>query len=110
MGDVFDDIQRMRMLQQAEAAAGDKLILKKVAPSTLFLDIVLYILAFALAIPTNLISVLLFLFYVIVKLSVTKNMRVKNVATGEVFKVSKKEFKEYKRQRRRSKNEVRSIM
>lgn len=110
MSDLFADLQRTRILQQAEAAAGDKLILKKVAPSTLFLDIVLYILAFALAIPTNLISVLLYLIYVIIKLLVTKNMRVKNIATGEIFKVSKKEFREYKKQQKRSKNEVRSIM
>lgn len=110
MGDLLDDLYRTRLLQQAEAATSGKLVLKKLAPSTFVLDVILVIIALLLSSSTNYLSVLIFIIYSIIAKVLTKNVRVKNVATGEIFKVHKKEFKEYKKQQRNSKNEVRSIM
>ncbi|MFE4764281.1 hypothetical protein [Bacillus mycoides] len=102
----FDSIasmQRVQQLQQAEAAAGKRLVLQRVPTG---LDAVLFIAAIILGIPTFSISCILFLIYY---LSIVKTYTVKNVATGEKFKVDKQDFKQYRKECKAKKKEVRKI-
>lgn len=62
--------------------------------------------AIILAIPTFSISCILFLIYF---MSLTKTYLVKNVATGEKFKVDKQDFKQYKKECKVKEKEVRKI-
>ncbi|MFU0791365.1 MAG: hypothetical protein ACFWT6_15700 [Virgibacillus proomii] len=104
MGDLLDYLQRERLLQQAEASASGKLILKKLRPSLFSLDTVLCITGISLSVPTDYLSTVLVIIYVIIKPLLTKTVRVKNIANGEIFKVTKQEFKAYKKQQRRDRN------
>lgn len=101
--DSIASVQRVQQLQQAEAAAGKRLVLQRVPTG---LDVALFIVAIILAIPTFSISCILFLIYFI---SLTKTYLVKNVATGEKFRVDKNDFKQYKREYKAKKKEVRKI-
>lgn len=101
--DSIASIQRMQQLQQSEAAAGKRIVLQRMLTG---LDIVLFITALILAIPTFSISCILFLIYF---LSITKTYLVKNVATGEKFRVNKQDFKQYKKEFKAKEKEVRKI-
>ncbi|MGE6344074.1 hypothetical protein ACQKIY_05830 [Bacillus mycoides] len=101
--DSIASIQRMQQLQQSEAAAGKKIVLQRILTG---LDILLFIAALILAIPTFSISCILFLIYFF---SITKTYLVKNVATGEKFKVDKQDFKQYKKEVKAKEKEVRKI-
>ncbi|MBJ8054700.1 hypothetical protein JDS87_22820 [Bacillus cereus] len=101
--DSIASIQRMQQLQQSEAATGKRIVLQRTPTG---LDAVLFITAFILAIPTFSISCILFLIYY---LSIVKTYSVKNVATGEKFRVDKKDFKQYKKEFKAKEKEVRNI-
>ena len=101
--DSIASLQRMQQLQQSEAAVGKKIVLQRIPTG---LDIILFIFAFILAIPTFSISCILFLIYY---LSIAKTYLVKNVATGEKFRVDKKDFKQYKKEFKAREKEVRKI-
>ncbi|EJR67377.1 hypothetical protein COM24_10400 [Bacillus toyonensis] len=101
--DSIASIQRMQQLQQSEAAAGKKIVLQRMLTG---LDILLFIAALILAIPTFSISCILFLIYFF---SITKTYLVKNVATGEKFRVSKQDFKQYKKEFKAKEKEIRKI-
>ena len=83
--DTIASLQRMQQLEQAQAAAGKRLVLQRVHTT----DNLLAVLAIILVIPTFSLSLVLFCIYYIVKSLVTKTYLVKNVATGEKFHVDK---------------------
>ncbi|PGB64748.1 hypothetical protein [Bacillus wiedmannii] len=104
--DTVASLQRMQQLEQAQAANGKRLVLKRVNTR---LDMWLGIIAFLLVIPTIGFSVAFYGFYFLIKEAVTKNCLVQNVANGEKFMVSKQEFKEYKRNFKKKEKQVRKI-
>lgn len=82
------------LLAQAEAAKSDKPVYKIVQnPFDILLGVILFILAFF----TFGLTFILYLIYYVVKLKIIKTVRVKNVATGEIFKANKKEFFAYQK-------------
>lgn len=101
--DTIASLQRMQQLQQSEAAAGKRIALQRMFTG---LDIIWLLIAFILGIPTFSISCILFLIYYF---SITKTYVVKNVATGEKFRVSKQDYKQYKKECKAKKKEVRKI-
>ncbi|PEK40920.1 hypothetical protein CN586_25090 [Bacillus toyonensis] len=104
--DTVASLQRMQQLEQAQAATGRRLVLKRVDSN---LDRVLIILGILLIIPTLGFSIALVGIYALIKMSVTKTYLVKNVATGEKFHVDKQEFKQYKRNFKKKETQVRKI-
>jgi hypothetical protein len=92
-------------LQQAEATSGNRLILKRVQTK----DNILGIIALLLTIPTLSISLWLFVAYALIKELTCKTYLVKNIATGEQFRVDKNEFKQYKREFKMKEKDVRKI-
>jgi hypothetical protein len=104
--DSIASLQRVQQLQQAEAAAGNRLVLKRL--NTRF-DIVLIIVLIILAIPTFTITFWLLFIYLLLKEIIIKTYLVKNVATGEKFMVSKSEYKQYKKELKNKEKEVRNI-
>ena len=105
--DTIASLQRIQQMQQAEASAGKRLVLKRLNSG---LDIGLTIAAIILVIPTLSISFWLLLIYLAVKEAFTKTYLVKNVATGEKFRVQKVEFKQYKKEWKNKEKEIRSIL
>ena len=103
--DTVASLQRMQQLEQAQAAAGKRLVLQRVHTT----DNLLAVLAIILVIPTFSLSLVLFCIYYIVKSLVTKTYLVKNVATGEKFYVDKEDFKQYKKNFKRKEKQVRKI-
>ena len=101
--DPIASVQRVQQLQQAEATAGKRLVLQRIPTG---LEVILFFVAIILAIPTFSISCILFLIYF---MSLTKTYLVKNVATGEKFKVSKEDFKQYRKEAKAKKKEVTKI-
>ncbi|MEF7657909.1 hypothetical protein [Bacillus thuringiensis] len=104
--DTVASLQRMQQLEQAQAAAGKRLILKR-TDSTL--DRALIIAGLLLMIPTLGISIALVGIYALIKMLVSKTYLVKNVATGEKFHVDKEEFKQYKKNFKKKEKQVRKI-
>ncbi|PFB95154.1 hypothetical protein CN296_20900 [Bacillus cereus] len=104
--DTVASLQRMQQLEQAQAATGKRIVLKRVDSN---LDRALIIIAFLLTIPTFGISMVLIGIYALIKLSVTKTYLVKNIATGEKFHVDKEDFKQYKKSFKKKEKQVRRI-
>ncbi|WP_243765426.1 hypothetical protein [Bacillus arachidis] len=104
--DTVASLQRMQQLQQAEAAASNKLILKR-ADSTL--EIVITVSAIVLAPFTFGLSLVIFAIWFLIKELTVKMYLVKNVATGEKFRVDRKDFKKYKKEFKAKEKEVRKI-
>ncbi|MFK4412904.1 hypothetical protein ABH961_001441 [Bacillus sp. RC251] len=104
--DTVASLQRMQQLEQAQAATGKRLILKRVNST---LDIWIFILAFLLFIPTLGFSLILAPFVYFGKEFFTKTCMVKNAATGEKFKVEKQDFKQYKKAFKAKEKQVRRI-
>ncbi|MDA1874286.1 hypothetical protein PDL05_11085 [Bacillus cereus group sp. BY112LC] len=104
--DTIASLQRMQQLEQAQAATGKRLVLKRVDSN---LDRVLIIIGILLIIPTLGFSIALIGIYALIKMSVTKAYLVKNVATGEKFHVDKQEFKEYKKNFKKKEKQVKKI-
>ncbi|MCZ6942362.1 hypothetical protein EJ131_17840 [Bacillus mycoides] len=100
--DTIASLQRMQQLQQSEAAAGKKIVLQR-TPTVL--DAGLFFAAFILVIPTLTISVILVTIYYLTR----KTYLVKNVATGERFRVDRTDFKQYKKEFKAKEKEVRKI-
>lgn len=103
--DTIASLERMQQLEQAQAANGKRLVLKRDHK----IDNILAVLAIVFVIPTFSISLLLFCIYYVVKSLVTKTYLVKNVATGEKFHVDKEEFKLYKKDFKKKEKQVRKI-
>ncbi|EDZ49214.1 MULTISPECIES: HIRAN domain-containing protein [Bacillus] len=101
--DSIASIQRIQQLQQSEAAAGKRIILQRIPTA---LDVILFITAIILAIPTLVISYILFIIYYSY---IVKTYVVKNVTTGEKFRVDKQDFKQYKKDFKAKGKEVRRI-
>ncbi|MED3538254.1 hypothetical protein ABEX53_17140 [Bacillus toyonensis] len=104
--DTIASLQRMQQLEQAQAAAGKRLVLKRVDSN---FDRALIIIGILLIIPTLGFSIVLVGIYALIKMSVTKTYLVKNVATGEKFHVDKEEFKQYKRNFKKKEKQVKKI-
>ncbi|MBG9580784.1 hypothetical protein ABE42_16650 [Bacillus thuringiensis] len=103
--DTIASLQRMQQLEQAQAAIGKRLVLKRDHK----IDNILAVLAIVFVIPTFSISLLLFCIYYVVKSLVTKTYLAKNVATGEKFKVNKQDFRQYKKEFKAKEKEVKKI-
>ncbi|MFK4308946.1 hypothetical protein ABH957_003623 [Bacillus sp. RC242] len=104
--DTVASLQHMQQLEQAQAATGKRLILKRVNST---LDIWIFILAFLLFIPTLGFSLMLAPFVYFGKELFIKTCMVKNVVTGEKFKVEKQDFKQYKKAFKAKEKQVRKI-
>ncbi|ASN69144.1 hypothetical protein 7F23_31 [uncultured Caudovirales phage] len=104
--DTIASLQRMEQMQQAEAASGNRLVLRQ---SNSKLDITILTIGIVLIIPTATITFWLMAIYFAIKNSFTKTILVKNVATGEKFRVTKTDFKQYKKDMKNKEREVRSI-
>lgn len=104
--DTVASLQHMQQLEQAQAAAGKRLVLKPIYSSV---DVALIIVAVILFIPTFTFSLVAFLVYYYTKFFFMKTRLVKNVATGEKFYVDKEEFKQYKRSLKNKEKQVRRI-
>ncbi|MFV5912501.1 hypothetical protein [Bacillus cereus] len=103
--DTIASLQRMQQLEQAQAAAGKRIVLQRDHTT----DNLLAVLAIILVIPTFSLSLVLFCIYYIIKSLVTKTYLVKNVATGEKFHVDKEDFKQYKKNFKKKEKQVRRI-
>ncbi|MBE5089539.1 hypothetical protein IGI03_16050 [Bacillus thuringiensis] len=103
--DTIASLQRMQQLEQAQAANGKRLVLKRDHK----IDNILAVLAIVFVIPTFSLSLVLFCIYYITKSLVTKTYLVRNVATGEKFHVDKQDFKEYKKNFKKKEKQVRRI-
>ncbi|MDZ5606346.1 hypothetical protein U2I54_04305 [Bacillus pseudomycoides] len=104
--DTVASLQRMQQLEQAQAAAGKRLVLKPIYST---LDTWLIVIAVILFIPTFTFSLVAFLVYYYTKFFFIKTRLVKNVATGEKFYVDKQEFKQYKKDFKKKEKQVRKI-
>lgn len=100
--DTVASLQRMQQLEQAQAATGKRIVLQRV-PTVV--DAALFFTAFILVIPTLTISVILVTIYFFMR----RTYLVKNLATGEKFRVDRKDFKQYKREFKAKEKEVRKI-
>jgi UPF0716 family protein affecting phage T7 exclusion len=94
------------LLEQAEAASGDRIILRR---QLSMFDIFLTVAAILLFIPTLTTSLILLFTYLGIKDLFLKIYIVKNVATGEKFRVKKEEYKQYKRRIKDKEKEIKSI-
>ncbi|MEB4894899.1 hypothetical protein P9Y62_05855 [Bacillus thuringiensis] len=104
--DTVASLQRMQQLEQAQAATGKRLILKRIDSNT---ERALIILGLLLMIPTLGISIMLVGIYALITMFVRKTYLVKNVATGEKFRVDKQDFKQYKKNFKKKEKQVRRI-
>jgi len=104
--DTVASLQRMEQIQQAQATAGKRLILKPIYSSV---DVALIVFAVILFIPTFTFSLVAFLVYYYTKFFFMKTRLVKNVATGEKFYVDKEDFKQYKKDFKKKEKQVRQI-
>ncbi|MEC2390211.1 hypothetical protein BK709_04680 [Bacillus thuringiensis serovar shandongiensis] len=104
--DTVASLQRMQQLEQAQAATGKRLILKRINSTA---EIWFIVIAVILFIPTLSISLLCYTAYFGIKELFSKTYLVQNIATGEKFKVDKQEFKEYKRNFKKKEKQVRKI-
>ncbi|HFU7087223.1 TPA: hypothetical protein ACGN8S_002258 [Bacillus cereus] len=104
--DTIASLQRMQQLEQAQAATGKRLILKRVDSN---MERALIIVGFLLMIPTLGISLFLVGIYALITMFVKKTYLVQNVATGEKFYVDKEDFKQYKRNFKKKEKQVKKI-
>ena len=104
--DTIASLQRMQQLQQAEAAAGDKLLLKREDTTA---ERVITISARVLIPFTLGISLVIFAIWFLIKELTVKTYLVKNIATGEKFRVDRKDFKQYKKDCKTKEKEVKKI-
>ncbi|MBZ8122340.1 hypothetical protein [Bacillus thuringiensis] len=104
--DTVASLQRMQQLEQAQAAIGKRLILKRINPT---LDIWLIVIGFILFIPTLGWSLILYALFFGIREFFSKTYLVKNVATGEKFRVDKQDFKQYKKSFKKKEKQVRRI-
>lgn len=84
----------MQRLQQDKAATGQKFVLKRVNSG---LEIVMFIIGVFLAPLTFTLSFWVYFFYFFIREYTAKTYLVKNMNTGEKFRVDKQEFKQYKK-------------
>ncbi|AWC31881.1 MULTISPECIES: hypothetical protein [Bacillus] len=104
--DTIASLQRIEQLKQSEAAAGDRLILKRADSKA---ELAITVAAFALALFTFGISLVIFAIWFLIKELTAKTYLVKNVATGEKFRVNRKDFKQYKKDFKAKEKEVKKI-
>ena len=104
--DTVASLQRMQQLEQAQAASGKRLVLKRINSTT---EIWFIVIAFILLIPTLGWSFILYALYFGIKSIFAKSYLVQNVATGEKFKVDKEEFKQYKKTFKNNEKQVKRI-
>ncbi|MGH1327115.1 HIRAN domain-containing protein [Bacillus pretiosus] len=104
--DTVASLQRMQQLEQAQSAAGKRLVLKRVIPKV---DVIILAITFLLAVPTLTLSLWIWAIYFSIKEFMIKTYLVKNVVTGEKFRVEKQDFKQYKRDFKKKEKQVRRI-
>lgn len=104
--DSIASVQRVQQLQQSEAAAGNRLILKRADTKAerIITFSALILIPFTLGI-----SLVIFAFWFLIKELTIKTYLVKNVATGEKFRVDRKDFKQYKKDFKSKEKEVKKI-
>lgn len=104
--DTVASLQRMQQLPQSEAAAGDRLILKRADSKA---ELIITVSAIVLIPFTLGISLVLFAIWFLIKELTAKTYLVKNVATGEKFRVDRNDFKQYKKDFKAKEKEVKKI-
>lgn len=92
--DTVASLKRMQRPQQGEVATGQKNVLKRVNSS---LEIIMFIPGLFLAFSTFTLTFWIYFFYFLIKEYTAKTYLVKNMDTGEKFRVDKQEFKQYKK-------------
>ncbi|MGG1691864.1 hypothetical protein G4D61_11020 [Bacillus ginsengihumi] len=105
--DTIIPLQRLQQMQQAQAVAGRKLILKQTVSTA---DLWVTGIGVTLAIPTLSLSCWALIVYFAIKEMVRKTYLVRNVATGGKFRVYKDDFKQYKKQFKHKEKEIRTIL
>ncbi|ONG59690.1 hypothetical protein [Bacillus thuringiensis] len=106
--DTIASLQRMQQLEQAQAANGKRIVLKRVYESDKISALILVLCL--IAIPFTLcISLLVGLIIYYIREFKRTTYLVKNVATGEKFRVDKQDFKQYKRNFKKKEKQVRRI-
>lgn len=106
--DTVASLQRMQQLQQAQAASGKRIVLKRVYESDKISALIIVLCI--LAIPATMcISLLVGLVIYYIREVKRTTYLVKNVATGEKFRVDKQNFKQYKRNFKKKEKQVRRI-
>ncbi|BAR81519.1 uncharacterized protein KNN_00644 [Bacillus thuringiensis serovar tolworthi] len=106
--DTVASLQRMQQLQQAQAASGKRVVLKRVYESDKISALIIVLCI--LAIPATMcISLLVGLVIYYIREFKRTTYLVKNVATGEKFRVYKQDFKQYKRDFKKKEKQVRRI-
>lgn len=106
--DTIASLQRMQQLKQAQAAAGKRLVLKRVYESDKISALIIVLCIIAIP-ATMCISLLVGLVIYYIREFKRTTYVVKNVATGEKFKVNKQDFRQYKKEFKAKEKEVKKI-
>lgn len=104
--DTEASLERIQQLEQAQAVADKRLVLKHADSN---LDRALIIAGLLLMIPTLRISISLVFIYSLIKMFGSKTFLIKSVATGERFHIDKEEFKQYNKNFKMKEAQVRKI-
>ncbi|EOO75486.1 hypothetical protein IIC_02323 [Bacillus cereus VD021] len=104
--DPIASIQRVQQLEQAQATTWKRLLLKRINST---LDIWLIVIGVILFLPPLSFSLMLYGFFFGIREIFAKTYLVQNVATGEKFRVDKKEFKQYKKDFKKKEKQIRRI-
>lgn len=89
----YDTFTSLQSTQQNEVITEKKLTLKRVNSG---LEILMFSTGLLLILPTSTLSFWIYFLYFLIREYTAKTYLVKNVATGEKFRVNKQKFKQYK--------------
>ncbi|WP_420973726.1 hypothetical protein [Bacillus thuringiensis] len=106
--DTIASLQRMQQLEQAQAATGKRLVLKRTYESDKISALIIVLCIIAIP-ATMCISLLVGLIIYYIRAFQRTTYVVKNVATGEKFRVDKQDFKQYKRNFKKKEKQVKRI-
>ncbi|AHA69520.1 hypothetical protein ABE44_26935 [Bacillus thuringiensis] len=106
--DTIASLQRMQQLEQAQAATGKRLVLKRIYESDKISALIIVLCIIAIP-ATMCISLLVGLVIYYIREFKRTTYVVKNVATGEKFKVNKQDFRQYKKEVKAKEKEVKKI-
>ncbi|WP_420974234.1 hypothetical protein [Bacillus thuringiensis] len=106
--DTIATLQRMQQLEQAQAATGKRLVLKRTYESDKISALIIVLCIIAIP-ATMCISLLVGLIIYYIREFKRTTYVVKNVATGEKFRVNKQDFRQYKKEFKAKEKEVKKI-
>ncbi|EKS8366147.1 MULTISPECIES: hypothetical protein [Bacillus] len=106
--DTIASLQRMQQLEQAQAATGKRLVLKRVYESDKISAFIIVLCIIAIP-ATMCISLLVGLVIYYIREFKRTTYVVKHDATGEKFRVNKQDFRQYKKEFKAKEKEVKKI-